>query len=88
MKRYPIIVGPADWAFETVEQCLSTLQRLGFDTATVNAGYGIALDFVMDGVINALGAVSQRCGETREVSIGSSRAPGENRVFSFMYLVC
>lgn len=44
-------------AHETVEQCLTTLQRLGFDTANVNAGYGRALDFVMDGVINALGAV-------------------------------
>ena len=44
-------------AHETVEQCLTTLQRLGFDTANVNAGYGRALDFVMDGVINALGTV-------------------------------
>ncbi|WP_197420736.1 MULTISPECIES: hypothetical protein [unclassified Burkholderia] len=45
-------------AHETMEQCLTTLQRLGFDTANVNAGYGRALDFVMDGVINALGAVA------------------------------
>jgi len=45
-------------AHETVEQCLATLQRLGFDTANVNAGYGRALDFVMDGVINALGTVA------------------------------
>ncbi|MBK9160473.1 MAG: hypothetical protein IPM27_02725 [Nitrosomonadales bacterium] len=45
-------------AHETVEQCLTTLQRLGFDTANVNAGYGRALDFVMDGVINALGTVA------------------------------
>lgn len=41
-------------AHETVEQCLTTLQRLGFDTASVNAGYGRALDFVMDSVINSL----------------------------------
>lgn len=45
-------------AHEAVEQCLMTLQRLGFDTANVNAGYGRALDFVLDGVINALGAVA------------------------------
>ena len=45
-------------AHENVEQCLATLQRLGFDTANVNAGYGRALDFVMDGVINALETVA------------------------------
>ncbi|POS09897.1 hypothetical protein [Burkholderia gladioli] len=45
-------------AHEAVEQCLTTLQRLGFDTANVNAGYGRALDFVLDGVIHALGAVA------------------------------
>lgn len=46
------------YAHETMEDCLMTLQQLGFDTANVNAGYGRALDFVMDGVINALGAVA------------------------------
>lgn len=45
-------------AHETMEQCLTTLQRLGFDTANVNAGYGRALDFVIDGVICALGSVA------------------------------
>lgn len=45
-------------AHEAMEECLDTLQRLGFDTATVNEGYGRALDFVMDGVINALGTVA------------------------------
>lgn len=45
-------------AHETMEKCLTTLQRLGFDTANVNAGYGRALDFVMDGVITALGTVA------------------------------
>lgn len=44
-------------AHETMEQCLTTLQRLGFDTANVNAGYGRALDFVMDGVTTALATV-------------------------------
>ena len=48
---------------ETVEQCLATLQRLGFDTANVNAGYGRALDFVMDGVINALETVAVALGK-------------------------
>jgi hypothetical protein len=45
-------------AHEAMEQCLSTLQQLGFDIANVNAGYGRALDFVMDGVIDALGKVA------------------------------
>jgi uncharacterized iron-regulated protein len=45
-------------AHETVEQYLTTLQQLGFDTANVNSGYGGALDFVLDGVIDALGAVA------------------------------
>lgn len=50
-------------AHETVEQCLATLQRLGFDTANVNAGYGRALDFVMDGVIGALETVATAIGK-------------------------
>jgi len=37
--------------------CLATLEQLGFDTANVNAGFGKALDFVMDGVTEALGKV-------------------------------
>lgn len=45
-------------AHETIEQCLTTLQLLGFDTANVNSGYGRALDFVIDGVITALGTVA------------------------------
>ncbi|WP_441253325.1 hypothetical protein [Tardiphaga sp. 866_E4_N1_4] len=45
-------------AHETVEKCLAALQQLGFDTANVNAGYGRALDFVMDGVIGALGTIA------------------------------
>lgn len=45
-------------AHEAVDKCLDTLQTLGFDTANINAGYGIALDFVMDGVITALETVS------------------------------
>jgi hypothetical protein len=45
-------------AHGAIENCLATLQRLGFDIANVNEGYGRALDFVMDGVINALGSVA------------------------------
>ena len=45
-------------AHETMEQCLTTLQRLGFDTANVNAGYGRALDFVMNGVITSLETIA------------------------------
>jgi hypothetical protein len=44
-------------AHDSMKKCLVTLQQLGFDTANVNAGYGRALDFVMDGVIAALGRV-------------------------------
>ena len=45
-------------AHEAMEDCLTTLQQLGFDTANVNAGYGSALYFVMDGVIDALETVT------------------------------
>jgi hypothetical protein len=45
-------------AHETMEDCLQTLQDLGFDTANINQGYGRALDFVMDGVIAAFGTVN------------------------------
>jgi hypothetical protein len=41
-------------AHEAMGKCLTTLQQLGFDTANINAGYGRALDFVIDGVIGAL----------------------------------
>jgi len=43
-------------AHESVGQCFETLQSLGFDTASLNAGYGVAIDFVMDGVISSLAA--------------------------------
>lgn len=45
-------------AHESFGQALATLQVLGFDTATVNQGYGKALDFVFDGVIGAFEAVN------------------------------
>ncbi|WP_028221607.1 hypothetical protein [Paraburkholderia oxyphila] len=37
---------------------VENVQQIGFGTANVNAGYGRALDFVLDGVINALGEVA------------------------------
>lgn len=46
-------------AHEAVGGCLATLQLLGFDTANVNDGYGRALDFVMDGVIDALATFNE-----------------------------
>jgi hypothetical protein len=45
-------------AHESFGRALATLQALGFDTATVNQGYGRALDFVFDGVIGAFAAVN------------------------------
>ncbi|NVE93179.1 hypothetical protein [Vreelandella titanicae] len=45
-------------AHETMEQCLVTLQNIGFDIANLNSGYGRALDFVIDGVIDSLSRVA------------------------------
>ncbi len=45
-------------AHESFGRALVTLQALGFDTGTVNQGYGRALDFVFDGVIGAFVAVN------------------------------
>lgn len=50
-------------AHETMEQCLVTLQSIGFDTANINDGYGLALDFVMDGVIDALDRIADTIGD-------------------------
>ena len=41
-------------AHEAFSECLETLQNMGFDIAHINDGYGLALDFVMDGVIDSL----------------------------------
>lgn len=41
-------------AHESFSECLKTLQNMGFDIAHINDGYGLALDFVMDGVIDSL----------------------------------
>jgi len=45
-------------AHEAVGQCLTALQRLGFDVANINEGYGKALDFVIDGVINSFDSLA------------------------------
>jgi hypothetical protein len=44
--------GAGDW--------LLSLERLGFDTAQVNDGYGRALDFVLDAVIDVLDALNTK----------------------------
>lgn len=46
-------------AHEAMRDSLQTLQNLGFDTANVNQGYGRALDFVMDGVIEAFARINR-----------------------------
>ena len=45
-------------AHETMGECLKNLQMMGFDTANVNAGYGRALDFVLNGVVISLATVA------------------------------
>ncbi|PJC99215.1 hypothetical protein GQ37_008310 [Janthinobacterium sp. BJB1] len=50
-------------AHDSVERCLITLRQLGFDTANVNAGYGRALDFVLDGIVDSFGAVADAIDE-------------------------
>jgi len=45
-------------AHEAFGRALATLESLGFDTASVNQGYGRALDFVFDGVIGAFVAIN------------------------------
>lgn len=45
-------------AHEAVDRCVRTLQSMGFETASLNQGYGRALDFVFDGVIESLQAIN------------------------------
>ena len=45
-------------AHEAVGKCIQTLQGMGFDTGHLNDGYGLAIDFVLDGVISALEAIN------------------------------
>ena len=46
-------------AHETFDESLQRLQDLGFDTASLHQGYGKALDFVMDVVIEAFVNINQ-----------------------------
>ncbi len=46
-------------AHDAIGEALQTLQAMGFDTASVNQGYGRALDFVFDAVIDAVAAINQ-----------------------------
>ena len=45
-------------AHETFANALPRLQDLGFDTASLQQGYGRAIDFVMDGVIKAFANIN------------------------------
>ena len=45
-------------AHESVQKCFVALQSMGFDTGSVNTGYGRALDFVMDGVVEVLETIA------------------------------
>lgn len=45
-------------AHETFGESLQRLQDLGFDTASLHQGYGLALDFVMDRVIDAFADIN------------------------------
>lgn len=46
-------------AHEAINKLPDALRKMGFDTASLNAGYGRALDFVLDGVIGALDMVGK-----------------------------
>ena len=45
-------------AHDSVGESLQKLQDQGFDLATLHQGYGRALDFVLDGVINSFDAIN------------------------------
>lgn len=45
-------------AHETVAKCLITLEDFGFDSSSINSGYGNALDFVMESVINSFKVIN------------------------------
>lgn len=51
---------------ESVEESVTELQRLGFDTASLSNGYGRALDFLLDGVINSISGLSAGIDELLE----------------------
>ncbi|MCW8163979.1 hypothetical protein D8B22_06005 [Verminephrobacter aporrectodeae subsp. tuberculatae] len=45
-------------AHDASKKCLQILEKMGFDIALVNSGYGHALDFVFDGVIGSLKTIN------------------------------
>lgn len=47
-------------AHESMQRCFETLQGMGFDTVSLNSGYGRALDFVMDSVIETLKTITEQ----------------------------
>nr|WP_295075713.1 hypothetical protein [uncultured Roseateles sp.] len=49
-------------AHESVAQAIATLEKMGFEVASLNSGYGLALDFVFDGVIRSFESVNQAIG--------------------------
>ena len=44
---------------ESVEEAIKVLEKLGFDTSTVSSGYGKALDFLLDGVIESIKSINR-----------------------------
>jgi hypothetical protein len=46
-------------AHEAVDKCMKALQEMGFDTVSLDQGYGRALDFVFDHVIDVLRAIDE-----------------------------
>lgn len=49
-------------AHDSAGKSLQKLQDQGFDTASLHQGYGRALDFVLDGVINSFDAINATLG--------------------------
>ena len=45
-------------AHETLAEALQVLQEMGLDVASLNQGYGRALDFVVDAVIHSFEAIN------------------------------
>ena len=44
---------------ESVEEAIKVLEKLGFDTSTVSSGYGKALDFLLDGIIDSIKSINR-----------------------------
>lgn len=45
-------------AHDSVGESLQKLQDQGFDSASLHQGYGLALDFVLDGVITSFAVIN------------------------------